>query len=108
MHANPTNKAKCFSYKVFKVHSKLTNKTTGLFGITEDREILKRNWWRVGNSGEVLSRREKYEEVKKTPKQKFLTKNKGPPQGPENHFPENIFPKNQIPEKSNSRKYFPE
>ena len=43
MHAKPTNKAKYFSYKVFKVHQKLTNKTTGFYGITGDREIMKRN-----------------------------------------------------------------
>ena len=29
MHAKPTNTAKYFSYKVFKVRQKLTNGTTG-------------------------------------------------------------------------------
>ena len=41
MHAKQTNKAKCFSYKVFKVHSKLTNKTTSFLELLEIEKYWK-------------------------------------------------------------------
>ena len=41
MLAKPTNKARCFSYKVFKVHSKLTNKTTSFMELLQIEKYWK-------------------------------------------------------------------
>ena len=46
MHAKPTNKAKCFSHKVFKVHQKLTNVKAQVLALW--------NYWRSINTEKKL------------------------------------------------------